>query len=78
VNAHIVAKRETCIGAGQCVFADPDAFDQDDDGWVVVLQADPASPEALARAKEAVNVCPSRSISVLAGPLPGTVAGSAS
>lgn len=77
VSAHIVAKRETCIGAGQCVFADPDAFDQDDDGWVVVLQADPASPDALARAKEAVNVCPSRSISVLTRPESGAVTGAA-
>ena len=66
VSAQIVAKRETCIGAGQCVFADPDAFDQDDNGLVVVLQADPTSPDALARAKEAVNVCPSRSITLLA------------
>jgi ferredoxin len=66
VSAKIVAKRETCIGAGQCVFADPDAFDQDDDGLVLVLQGDPASPDALARAKEAVNVCPSRSITLLA------------
>jgi ferredoxin len=66
VSAQIVANRETCIGAGQCVFADPDAFDQDDNGLVVVLQADPASPDALARAKEAVNVCPSRSITLRA------------
>lgn len=64
VSLHIDANRATCIGSGQCVFADPDAFDQDDDGWVVVLQADPGSPEAVARAREAVTVCPSRSLAL--------------
>jgi ferredoxin len=64
VTPRIEANRTTCIGAGQCVFADPEAFDQDDDGWVVVLQAAPDSPEAVARAREAVIVCPSRSIAL--------------
>lgn len=64
MSAHIVANRATCIGAGQCVFADPEAFDQDDDGWVVVLRADPQTDEEIAGAKEAANVCPSRSIAL--------------
>lgn len=58
----IIARQQTCIGSGQCVFTDPDAFDQDDDGKVLVLRPAPgdASEEALAR--QAVQVCPSRSI----------------
>ncbi|WP_394554794.1 ferredoxin [Agromyces sp. MMS24-JH15] len=59
----IRANRATCIGSGQCVFTDPDAFDQDDDGFVLVLRPAPATPDELARATEAVHVCPSRSLS---------------
>ena len=56
--------REPCHlhGAGQCVFADPDAFDQDDDGIVLVLRPEPTTPDEVARAREAVHVCPSRSL----------------
>lgn len=61
----IVANRSTCIGAGQCVFANPDAFDQDDDGWVVVLRPDALEEKALALAKQAVNLCPSRSLTLV-------------
>ena len=60
----IAANRATCIGAGQCVFTDPQVFDQDDDGLVLVLRPEAVTPEELARAKEAVNVCPSRSLSL--------------
>jgi ferredoxin len=58
----ITVNRATCIGAGQCVFADPDAFDQDDDGIVLVLRPEPTTPDEIARAREAVHVCPSRSL----------------
>lgn len=60
-----VARRETCIGSGQCVFAAPDTFDQDDEGWVVVLDPHPSTPEGIAAAREAVLVCPSRSLSIV-------------
>jgi ferredoxin len=32
---------DRCIGAGECLFAAPDVFDQDDDATVVLLQAHP-------------------------------------
>lgn len=60
----IIANREVCIGAGQCVFTDPDAFDQEDSGTVVILRPKPQSDDELARAKEAVHVCPSRALSL--------------
>jgi ferredoxin len=61
----IVADLDRCVGAGQCVLTDPDAFDQsDDDGTVVVLQATPADDEALKRARVAVEICPSRALSL--------------
>jgi ferredoxin len=61
----IVPDPDRCVGAGQCVLADPDAFDQsDEDGTVVVLQDTPANDQALKRARVAVEICPSRALSL--------------
>ncbi|MFT4262592.1 MAG: ferredoxin [Nocardioides sp.] len=61
----IVVDRDRCVGAGQCVLTDPDAFDQDDeDGLVIVQRPEPADDAELTRAKEAVNVCPGRALSL--------------
>jgi ferredoxin len=44
----IVADPDRCVGAGQCVLTDSDAFDQNEEnGTVVVLQNTPADDEAL-------------------------------
>lgn len=32
---------DRCVGAGECLFAAPDVFDQDDTGRVVLLRSDP-------------------------------------
>ncbi|WP_326818543.1 ferredoxin [Streptomyces sp. NBC_01762] len=54
-----------CVGAGQCVLVDPEAFDQNDqDGTVIVLRPHPQNTLEIARAKEAVNVCPGRTLSL--------------
>lgn len=54
-----------CVGAGQCVLVDPEAFDQNDqDGTVIVLRPHPRSAAEIARAKEAVDVCPGRTLSL--------------
>ena len=47
----VIADRDRCIGAGQCVLSAPDVFDQsDDDGRVVILpnptRRNAASPTA--------------------------------
>ncbi|MBO8194540.1 (4Fe-4S)-binding protein [Streptomyces oryzae] len=61
----IVANPDRCVGAGQCVLTNPDAFDQsEEDGTVVVLQDTPADDEALKRARVAVGLCPSRALSL--------------
>lgn len=61
----IVADLDRCVGAGQCVLTDPDAFDQsEEDGTVVVLQNTPADDEALKRARVAADICPSRALSL--------------
>ncbi|SEQ77557.1 ferredoxin [Lentzea xinjiangensis] len=52
-----------CIGSAQCVLAAPDVFDQDDDGFVVVLDDSP-SGAAEAAARTARGLCPAQAISV--------------
>lgn len=62
----IQANSQVCIGSGQCVFTDPELFDQDDIGTVLLLDDSPGDPAAQARAKQAVSVCPSRALSIVA------------
>lgn len=58
------ADRTVCIGAGQCALRAPAVFDQsDDDGTVVVLDAEPG-PEHDESVRAAVALCPSGAISV--------------
>lgn len=60
----ITIDEEKCCGAGQCVLVAPEVFDQrDEDGVVVLLDAEPpAGQEAAAR--EAAAVCPAAAIEV--------------
>jgi len=66
----VVADRDRCVGAGQCVLSAPDVFDQSDrDGRVLILpDAVPLRPggplvdEDVARS--AVDLCPSRALSL--------------
>jgi ferredoxin len=53
-----------CVGAGQCVMAAPEVFDQrEDDGVVVLLQVHPdASLERSVR--KAADLCPAEAIRV--------------
>jgi ferredoxin len=61
----IMADVGRCVGSGQCVLTDPDAFDQsEEDGTVVLLQDTPADDEALKRARIAVEICPGRALSL--------------
>lgn len=59
---HVSVDVDKCCGAGQCVLAAPDVFDQsDEDGTVILL--DPTPAEALHTAvREAARVCPAVAI----------------
>lgn len=57
--------REICMAAGVCVIAADTVFDQDDDG-LVVLTTDPVSAEDEAIARNAVRMCPSGALSIIA------------
>ncbi|HWD00892.1 MAG TPA: ferredoxin [Amycolatopsis sp.] len=58
----VVIDQDRCVGAGQCVLAAPEVFDQrEDDGIVVLLDENP--PEALHdRVREAAQICPALAI----------------
>ena len=59
----VLADRDVCISAGNCVMAAGAVFDQDEDGIVVMLvDAVPAGEEENAR--EAVRLCPSKALQV--------------
>jgi ferredoxin len=60
-DIEVAVDRDLCIGAGMCVMSAPEAFDQDDDGVVVVLETavSPASPAHADAVARAVAGCPS-------------------
>jgi ferredoxin len=63
----ITADRDKCIASGACVLAAPEVFDQDDDGIVIVMVAEPG--HALQdSAMEAVRACPAGVFSVVEQP----------
>ncbi|WP_250282816.1 MULTISPECIES: ferredoxin [unclassified Frankia] len=53
--------RDVCQGYGNCVLADPEIFDVDDDGLVVLSQATVAG-ERLPAVRRAEYDCPSKAI----------------
>jgi ferredoxin len=56
--------QDKCVGAGQCVLAAPDVFDQrDEDGIVELLDAAPPTAQAGA-SREAAALCPAAAIVV--------------
>jgi ferredoxin len=61
---HVTIDEDKCCGAGQCVLAAPDVFDQrEDDGVVILLDADPGEDQHTA-VREAAAVCPAAAIVV--------------
>jgi ferredoxin len=69
--SEVLADREMCIQAGNCVMAAEDVFDQDDDGVVVVLTPE-VTGEAEDRARRAVTLCPAAALTLRD---PGAAAG---
>jgi ferredoxin len=65
-NVEIQADRDVCIGAGNCVLAAEDVFDQDDEALVVVLEERPSDDRATA-VRNAVAQCPSGALRLVEG-----------
>ncbi|MEV4358070.1 ferredoxin [Nonomuraea sp. NPDC051941] len=60
----IIVDEAKCCGAGQCVLIAPEVFDQnEDDGIVILLEAEPAA-DRHAAVREAAAVCPAAAIQV--------------
>jgi ferredoxin len=60
----ITVEEDRCVGAGQCVLAAAEVFDQrEEDGIVVLLDAHP-SDELAPRVREAAARCPALAIEV--------------
>jgi ferredoxin len=61
---HVTIDEAKCCAAGQCVLAAPDIFDQrEDDGIVVLLDADPPAGQ-YDNVRQAAAVCPAVAIEV--------------
>ena len=61
----IIADRDVCIGAGTCVMA-AGIFDQDEDGIVVIDDAEELPAEEQQRVRNAVSLCPSGALRLIA------------
>jgi len=61
----IVIDQDKCVGAGQCVAASPDVFDQRDEDGVVVLLTDEPPAELADDVHQAASVCPALAITVV-------------
>ncbi|WP_328608555.1 ferredoxin [Amycolatopsis sp. NBC_00345] len=63
---HVTVDESRCCGAGQCVLAAPEVFDQrEDDGIVVLLQENPPA-EFHQATRDAAEICPALAIEVRA------------
>ena len=61
----VIADRDICIGAGMCVMTAA-IFDQDEGGIVVVDDAEEVSAEEQRRVCNAVRLCPSGALRLIA------------
>ncbi|MET0235297.1 MAG: ferredoxin [Kibdelosporangium sp.] len=61
---HVEGDRDVCVGAGMCVLTAPEVFDQDDEGIVTVLAAEPPADEEPA-VRQAATLCPSGAVKLM-------------
>jgi ferredoxin len=61
----VVADRDVCIGAGMCVMTAA-MFDQDEDGIVMIDDAEEVPAEEQRRVRNAVSLCPSGALRLIA------------
>jgi ferredoxin len=61
----VFADRDVCIGAGMCVMTAA-MFDQDEDGIVVIDDAEEVPAEEQRSVRNAVSLCPSGALQLIA------------
>lgn len=57
-----VVDRDVCVGAGQCVLAAPEVFDQSDDDGLSYVLVDPVPEELTSSVRDAATRCPARAV----------------
>jgi ferredoxin len=60
----VIANRERCIGAGQCVLTDPGIFAQSEDDGRVQVPAEDLDAAAIGSVELAVRLCPMQVLSL--------------
>lgn len=60
----VIIDEDKCVGAGQCVLAADDVFDQRDEDGIVVLLDEAPPTDRLADVKQAAAICPALAIVV--------------
>jgi len=60
----VFVDEDKCCGAGACVLAAPDVFDQRDEDGVVVLLDDTPAAHLHEAVREAAGVCPAMAITL--------------
>ncbi len=64
MHMRIVIERDRCVGAGMCVAAAPEIFDQDEDNGLVDLLSEVPPARLHAAARDAADICPARAIRI--------------
>jgi ferredoxin len=60
--------QDRCVGAGQCVLAAREVFDQGEDDGIVVLLTDSPGPDQYEHVREAARLCPALVIGLAEDP----------
>ena len=60
----IVIDLEKCLQSGQCAYLQPELFDVNEDGIPTALVGETADAVLIAKAGEAIEMCPSQAISL--------------
>lgn len=61
----LVIDREKCLNSGQCAYLQPELFELDDSGEPHVRNDHPEG-ELIAKANDAIEMCPAQAISLVA------------
>lgn len=60
----LIIDRERCLNSGQCAYLQPELFEMDDYGEPRVLNDHP-NGRMIARAEDAISMCPAQAISLI-------------
>ncbi|MFG1610601.1 ferredoxin [Actinoplanes sp. NPDC049265] len=60
----VLLDEEKCVGAGQCVLAAEDVFDQRDEDGIAVLLDDHPDPAKQDEVETAAQLCPAQAIRI--------------